>query len=78
MLSPSDDSDIYSHVDMYSQENGESLVKPSDIKNAKMHQGKAPFLNIVQTFCFMDVLTSLLQKTCKLLLCVKFVIVATC
>ncbi|XP_034252394.1 rho GTPase-activating protein 190 isoform X12 [Thrips palmi] len=39
MLSPSDDSDIYSHVDMYSQENGESLVKPSDIKNAKMHQG---------------------------------------
>ncbi|XP_026272441.1 rho GTPase-activating protein 190 isoform X2 [Frankliniella occidentalis] len=39
LLSPSDDSDIYSHVEMYSQENGESLVKPSDIKNAKMHQG---------------------------------------
>lgn len=39
MLSPSDDSDIYSHVDMYSQENGDSLVKPSDIKHAKMHQG---------------------------------------
>lgn len=27
---------------MYSQENGDGLVKPSDIKNAKMHQGKNP------------------------------------
>ncbi|XP_046406932.1 rho GTPase-activating protein 190 isoform X3 [Ischnura elegans] len=39
-LSPSDDSDIYSHVDMYSQENGEHLVKPSQIKShRKMQQG---------------------------------------
>ncbi|XP_071440115.1 rho GTPase-activating protein 190 isoform X6 [Hetaerina americana] len=39
-LSPSDDSDIYSHVDMYSQENGEHLVKPSQIKShRKLQQG---------------------------------------
>ncbi|KAG8238492.1 hypothetical protein J437_LFUL018422, partial [Ladona fulva] len=37
-LSPSDDSDIYSHVDMYSQENGEHLVKPSQIKSRRKLQ----------------------------------------
>lgn len=64
MLSPSDDSDIYSHVDMYSQENGDSLVKPSDIKNAKMHQGKIVFFTTLLTnvmFFFNN------KKTCKLI-----------
>jgi hypothetical protein len=43
-LSPSDDSDVYSHVDLYAQENGEHLVKPSQIKNRrKLHQGSIPF-----------------------------------
>lgn len=41
LMSPSDDSEIYSHVDMYSQDNSEQMVKPSEIKNnEKLHQGK--------------------------------------
>ncbi|XP_066996552.2 rho GTPase-activating protein 190 isoform X2 [Anabrus simplex] len=38
LLSPSDDSEIYSHVDLYNQENSEQMIKPSDIKNnEKLH-----------------------------------------
>jgi len=39
-MTPSDDSDIYSHVDTYSQENGESPVKSGDMKGGKLNQGE--------------------------------------
>lgn len=39
-LSPSDDSEIYAHV-YGEQENGEHLIKPSEIKNRQsLHAGK--------------------------------------
>lgn len=50
-LSPSDDSDVYSHVDLYNQENGEHLVKPSHIKNRrKLHQGTVSVNNFFKYF----------------------------
>lgn len=47
MISPSDDSDIYSHVDVFNQDD-ELLVKPSDIKSSrKLHLGKSDHLEIL-------------------------------
>ncbi|GLH15540.1 Rho GTPase-activating protein 190 [Gryllus bimaculatus] len=41
LISPSDDSEIYSHVDIYNQENSDQMVKPSDIKNnEKLHHDR--------------------------------------